>query len=291
MLLTICQIFINGLLIGGVYSLVSIGLTLIFGVMKIINFAHGEFLMIAMYFTFWIGQFLGVNPYLSMIIVVPLFFIIGFGTQRFIIQPVINTTVFAQIFVTIGLSFALQSFALMIWKGDYRTIEMSYIGSNELIKIWGLRIPFEKLGAFFIAMGMSSALFIFLKRTKIGKAIRASAQDLRGAQLSGINVYNIYRVAFGMGSACVGVAGAILMPIYQVFPTVGVHFVLMAYIIVVIGGMGNMAGAFLGGLLIGLIEVISGYFLAPALKETVCFIIFILVLLVRPQGLLGEKLR
>jgi len=286
MLETIVQLIINGLLLGGIYALVSIGLTLIFGVLEIINFAHGEFLMLGMYASFWLFHLLGVDPYLSLLIVIPSFFLVGLAVQRIIIQPIIDAPPLNQIFATVGLSIVLQNAALFFWKADYRTVRTDY--SSLVLKAGDLLISFPRLVAFVLALAMIAALLIFLKKTYTGKAITALAQQRRAAMLMGINIYRTYQIAFGIGIACVGAAGAILIPVYYAFPTVGALFVLIAFVVVILGGYNSLVGALVGGLIIGLVEAFSGFFLSPHLKEAVYFVIFILILLFRPTGLLGR---
>jgi branched-chain amino acid transport system permease protein len=278
---------INGILLGGVYALISIGLTLIFGVMNIINFAHGEFLMLSMYITFWLFHLYGVDPYLSILLIMPVFFLLGILVQRVIIQPILNAPHIAQIFATVGLSIVMQNAALLAWKADYRSIRVAYGISN--IKTGGLIISFPRLVTFAIAIAIVIGLFIFLKETLIGRAIRATAQNVRAALLMGINTNRIYFLAFALGTVCVGIAGGLLAPLYPTYPTVGAYFVLIAFVIVVLGGMGSMVGALLGGLLIGVVEVFSGFYVAPALKELFCFIVFIMILIFRPSGLMGKR--
>jgi len=286
MLIIIIQLIINGLLLGGMYALISIGLTLIFGVLEIINFAHGEFLMLSMYASFWLFQLYGIDPYLSLLIILPLFFLIGLAIQRAIIQPILNAPPLNQIFMTVGLSMVLQNLALFVWRADYRTVKTAY--SALTLKTSGLMISFPRLVAFILAMGVIGALLIFLKKTYTGKAIRALAQERRAAMLVGINVYRTYQIAFGIGIACVGAAGAILMPVYFVFPSVGALFVLIAFVVVILGGYNSLTGALIGGLIIGVVDAFSGFFISPHLREAICFVIFILILLFRPRGLLGR---
>jgi branched-chain amino acid transport system permease protein len=283
---TLIQLIINGLLLGGIYALISIGLTLIFGVVEIINFAHGEFLMLSMYSSYWLFQLYGVDPYVSMIIVLPAFFIIGWAVQRIIIQPIIDAPPLNQIFATVGVSLVLQNAALFFWKADYRTVRTAYSGLS--LKTAGLMISFPRLVAFFLALALIAVLLTFLKRTYTGKAIRAIAQERRAAMLMGIDINRIYKVAFGIGTACVGAAGAMLIPIYYTFPTVGGLFVLIAFVVVILGGYNSLIGALVGGLIIGVVEAFSGFFLSPHLKEAVYFVIFILILLFRPTGLFGR---
>jgi len=286
MLVIVIQLIINGLLLGGIYALISIGLTLIFGVLEIINFAHGEFLMLSMYASYWLFQLFGVDPYLSLLMVIPVFFLIGLAVQRVIIQPIINAPPLNQIFATVGLSLVLQNVALFFWKADYRTVRTAY--SALSLKTSGLMISFPRLVAFVLALGLISILLIFLKRTYTGKAIRALAQERRAATLMGINIYRTYQIAFGIGIACVGAAGAMLIPIYYAFPTVGALFVLIAFVVVVLGGYNSLTGALIGGLIIGIVEAFSGFFLSPHLKEAIYFVMFILILVFRPTGLFGR---
>jgi branched-chain amino acid transport system permease protein len=286
MLATVVQLIINGLLLGGIYALISIGLTLIFGVLEIINFAHGEFLMLSMYASYWLFQLYGVDPYVSLFMVIPTFFLMGLAVQRVIIQPIIHAPPLNQIFVTVGLSLVLQNGALFVWKADYRTVRTAY--STLALKTGGLMISFPRLVAFVLALAIIAALLIFLKQTYTGKAIRALAQQKRAAMLMGINIYRTYQIAFGIGIACVGAAGAMLIPIYYAFPTVGALFVLIAFVVVILGGYNSLIGALVGGLIIGVVEAFSGFFLSPHLKEAVYFVMFILILLLRPTGLFGR---
>jgi branched-chain amino acid transport system permease protein len=284
--ITVLQLIINGLLLGGMYALISIGLTLIFGVLEIINFAHGEFLMLAMYASFWLFQVYGIDPYVSMLIILPLFFLVGIAVQRVTIQPILNAPPLNQIFMTVGLSMVLQNVALFIWTADYRTVKTTYSGLT--LKAAGLLISFPRLVAFLLAMGLIAALLIFLKKTYTGKAIRALAQERKAAMLMGINVYRTYQIAFGIGSACVGAAGAMLIPVYFVFPSVGSLFVLIAFVVVILGGYNSLTGSLVGGLIIGVVEAFSGFFISPHLKEAIYFVIFILILLFKPTGLFGR---
>jgi branched-chain amino acid transport system permease protein len=284
--ITILQLVINGLLLGGMYGLISIGLTLIFGVLEIVNFAHGEFLMLSMYAAFWLFQLYGIDPYLSLLIILPVFFLLGIAVQRITIQPILNAPPLNQIFMTVGLSMVLQNAALFIWTADYRTMKTSY--SALTLKTAGLIISFPRLVAFLLAMALIAALLIFLKKTYTGKAIRALAQERKAAMLMGINVYRTYQFAFGIGIACVGAAGAMLIPVYFVFPSVGSLFVLIAFVVVILGGYNSLVGSLAGGLIIGVVESFSGFFVSPHLKEAIYFVIFILILLFKPTGLFGR---
>jgi branched-chain amino acid transport system permease protein len=282
---TILQLTINGLLIGGIYALIAIGLTLIFGVVRIINFAQGEFLMIGMFATFWIFSLLKIDPYIGLLIFTPLLFLLGMGTERVIIKPIQNAPALAQIFSTFGLSIVLQNGALMFWKSEYRSIETSY--SSAMINWAGLMINVPRLVVFLVAVGIVIFLYLFLQKTYLGKAMSAVAQDRDAAQLMGVDINKIYMLAFGLGIGLEGLAGALIMPIYATYPTVGFTFGLIAFVVVVLGGLGNMFGAFLGGLVIGLVESFSGFFISPELNTAIYFLIFVLVLIIRPSGLMG----
>ncbi len=285
MLETILQLAINGLTLGGIYALIAIGLTLIFGVVRIVNFAQGEFLMIGMFATFWIFSLLKIDPYIALFIFTPLLFLLGMGTERLIIKPIQNAPPIAQIFSTFGLSIVLQNGALMLWKSDYRSLETSY--SNAVINWAGLMINVPRLVAFLVAVGIVILLYLFLQKTYLGKAMNAVAQDRDAAQLMGVDINKIYMVAFGVGIGLEGLAGALIMPIYATYPTVGFTFGLIAFVVVVLGGLGNMIGAFLGGLIIGLVESFSGFYISPELNTAIYFLIFVLVLIIRPSGLMG----
>ncbi len=284
--ITILQLIINGLLLGGIYALISIGLTLIFGVLEIVNFAHGEFLMLAMYGSYFLFQYYGIDPYLSMVVIIVVFFFVGVAVQRLTIQPILNAPPLNQIFMTVGLSMVLQNLALFLWTADYRTVKTSY--SAMTLKSAGLIVSFPRLVAFLLAMGIIAALLIFLKKTYTGKAIRALAQERKAAMLMGINVYRMYQIAFGIGIACVGAAGAMLIPVFFVFPSVGGLFVLIAFVVVILGGYNSLTGSLVGGLIIGIVEAFSGFFISPHLKEAIYFVIFIGILLFRPTGIFGR---
>lgn len=283
MVSTALQILINGILLGGIYALISMGLALIVGVMKVINFAHGEFLMLTMYFSYWLYYFWGVNPYLSLVFLIPIFFVIGLLVQKGLIQRLIGDTDLAQIFATVGLSIAMQNGALFLWTADFRGVHTAL--GVESLNIFGYLISYSRLLILAVTLLVMFGLLIFLKKTFMGKAMRATAQNRRAAWLMGINVNRVYMVAFGIGSVCVAIAGAMLIPIYSVFPTVGTYFVIIAFVVVVLGGMGDIVGTFFAGLIIGLIETVGGYFLAPRLGALCVFIFFVLILLFRPAGI------
>jgi branched-chain amino acid transport system permease protein len=283
----ILQAGVNGLLMGGVYALIAIGLTLIFGVLEIVNFAHGEFVMLGMYFSYFLFTLLGIDPYLSIFITIPLLFFLGISTYKFLIEKVMGARLHIQILLTLGLMLFLQNLALFIWTSDYRSVKLGY--STTVYNLQGLMVSFPRFVACLVALSIAAILYIFLKKTDIGMAIRACTVEKEGAALVGINVKRIYLVAFGIGIVCAGVAGSTLLPFFYVSPTVGSIFVLTAFVIVVLGGMGNFAGALLGGLIIGVAESMGEVFLPGSLKQVVSFTIFILILFFRPMGLMGGR--
>ncbi len=289
------QLVISGILLGGIYALSSIGLTLIFGVMKIVNFAHGEFLMLAMYASFWLFQWFHLDPYVSMLISVPLFFLLGLLTYNVFIKKTIGAPILAQIFVTVGLSIIIENLALLFWSADFRSVSLPYLGHPFILG------PFPALGieeiiinkarliAFVFGISLSFAFYLFMKFSFLGKVIRATSQDRTTALLMGININKVYRVTFAMGILLVGIAGALMIPIYTVHPFVGFEFVLIMFVVVVLGGMGSIVGAVIAGLFIGVVEVFSGFLIGPESKQAVYFLVFIAVLVIRPSGLFGEK--
>ncbi len=280
------QVIVSGLLLGGVYALLSVGLNLIFGVVRVINFAHGDLMMLGMYLTFYLFGFYKIDPYLSaLILVAPALFLVGMAVQRLLIKPLQNASALMLIFSTFGLSIALQNLALMGFKADYRTILTPL--STATFNLAGISISIPRLIAFVLALVLLIGLYLLLRYTLIGKALRAVAENRVVTQLMGVRVQRLNLFAFGLGSAITGIAGALILPFSYVFPTIGGSYTLVAFVVVVLGGLGNMAGAFLGGLTIGLVESLSGTYIAPALKEAIYFVIFILVLLIRPQGLFG----
>lgn len=282
----IFQVLVSGMLIGGVYALISIGLNLIFGVVRIINFAHGDVLMVAMYAAFWLNNLVGIDPYVSSIILLPLLFLFGMLVQRVIVQPIQEASTNMQIFATVALSLILQNLALILWKGDFRTVQMPYAMST--FDVMNIIISVSRLIAFLVALASILLLYVFLKFTFTGKALRAIVEDNTVARLMGIKVERLYLLAFGLGAAFTGLGGILLIPFSAVYPTVGVPFTLLAFIVVVLGGLGSMGGTFLAGLFIGVVEAFSGTYVSPALKEAIYFGIFILVLLIRPQGIFGK---
>ena len=280
------QLVVNGLLLGGILAIISIGLTLIFGIVRVVNFAHGEFLMIGMYAVYLMHQHLGLHPYVASIFAVIFLFVAGALMQRFVIQPLLTADSHIQIFATVGVSTALLNLALLLFGADVFSVRLNDFTSST-IKLGSITIVSAQLITFCVALALIVGLHWFLHNTFLGRAVRATAQHRYAAQLMGVNVERIYILAFGLGCACLGLASGLLLPQYPVFPTIGSFFVLTAFVIVVLGGLGSLSGAFLGSLIIGLVDSLSGYYVAPDLKEVIYFLIFIGILVFRPTGLLG----
>ena len=281
------QTIVNGLLTGSIYSLVAIGLTLIYGVMLILNFAHGEFLMLGMYAAFWSFTLLGLDPYLSLPIAALLVFGVGALIQSTLVQRVLESHPLNQIILLLGVSMLLIGLVQFFWTAEPKAIHVPY--ETEVFVIGQLRFSIPRTVAFFGAMIISLALYLFLQYSKTGAAIRAVSQSRPGALLMGINVKFIYLLTFGIGAAVTAVGGAMLTPNYRMIPTVGQPFAVTAFVVVVLGTMGNFIGAFLGGLIIGLVEAFAGFFFGGDVKIVASMLVFILILLFRPAGLFGGR--
>jgi branched-chain amino acid transport system permease protein len=278
---------LNGLLTGAVYALVALGLTLIYGVLHIINFAHGALLTAAMFAAFFAFRLLGLDPYVAILLIAPAFFAIGYALQRFVIGPASHGNDRNMLLVTLGLAVVIENALLFSFRADTRTIDLPYAFQTIDFGFTFLAVP--RVIGFAAVLVVALALWALMTLTDTGKAIRAVAKEKLGAQLAGIDVDHTYAITFGLGTACVAIAACLLMPTYYVNPTAGEAFVLVAFTIVVLGGMGSVAGALIGGLVVGVVESLSALFLGESLGQIGIFLIFIAVLLVRPTGLFGAK--
>ena len=281
----ILNVLVFGLLLGGIYGLVSIGLNLIFGVVRIVNFAQGELVMFGMYGCYYAYAFLGINPYLSVLVVAPLVGLLGVAIQRLVIQPLHNESNM-QIFATFGLLMLFQNIMLAVSRGEAFSIG-GQVGA-DVLTVGDLRISVVRLVTLVATTLITIGLHLFLSRTIAGKSIRAVTQDKRAARVMGINVERTFLFTFGIGAALAGMAGALLTPIYSITPTVGGNFIMAAFAVVVLGGLGSVWGAYIGGLIVGVVEAFAGYYIDPALKNAIWFVIFLVVLIVRPSGLFGQ---
>ncbi|WP_339948076.1 branched-chain amino acid ABC transporter permease [uncultured Albimonas sp.] len=281
----ILNILAVGLLLGGIYALVSVGLNLIFGVIRVVNFAQGEFVMLGMYGALAAQLALGLDPYLGAVLILPALFALGCAVYWLILRPLQGEPMM-QIFATFGLLMLIQNAVLAATGGVAFSANSSLaVGS---VSLGPVQVGTGRLIVLIAASVVTGGLAWYLRATWHGKAIRAVAQDRAAAKLMGVNVQRIYTISFGIGAALAGLAGCLLAPLYSMTPQIGINFILPAFAVVVLGGLGSVAGAYLGGFVVGLTEAFSGYYLDPALKHAVLFVVFIVVLVIRPQGLFGH---
>lgn len=278
-------VLVFGILLGGIYGLVSIGLNLIFGVVRIVNFAQGELVMFGMYGSYFAYSQWGISPYLSVFIVAPLVGLIGVAIQRLVIQP-LHAEPNMQIFATFGLLMFFQNLMLAVSRGEAYSVGGS-VGA-AVLEVGNMKLSLVRVITLVAVTLITIGLHQFLARTITGKSIRAVTQDKRAARAMGINVEKTFLITFGIGSALAGMAGAMLTPIYSITPAVGGNFILAAFAVVVLGGLGSVWGAYLGGLIVGVVEALAGFYIDPALRSAVWFVIFLIVLIVRPSGLMGQ---
>ncbi len=281
------QSLISGILIGGVYALIGIGLTIIFGVMRVINFAHGEIMMVGMYMTYFLFTLLGIDPFVSVLVTIPLMFVFGAILQKLFINRILGALPQNQILLTIGMGLIMSNSMMLAFTSDYKILTTSY--SSSSFRLAGLSVSKPLAISFLITAAISAALYWFLMKTDTGQAIRATAQDREAAQLMGINVKWMSILAFGIGASMAGTAGALISPTYYIFPQVGSAFTLKAFVITVLGGMGSIVGATLGGVIIGVVESMGAAYISSDWKDVVVFAIFLLVLLIKPSGLMGTS--
>jgi len=281
------QTIVNGLFTGGIYALVAIGLTLIYGVMLILNFAHGEFLMLGMYIAYWCFTLFGMDPYLAIPIAAILIFALGALIQAGLVQRVLTAHPLNQIILLLGVSTLIMGLVQFFFSAEARSIHVSY--ETSVISLMGLRFSIPRMIAFFAALVIAIGLYLFLQYTRMGKAIRAVSQSRDAATLMGINVKFVYMLTFGIGAAVTAVGGALLTPNYKMIPTIGQQFGVIAFVVVVLGTMGNFLGAFFGGLIIGVVEAFAGYVLGGDVKIIASMLVFILILLFKPAGLFGRR--
>ena len=282
---TVLHVLVVGILLGGIYGLVSIGLNLIFGVIRVVNFAHGELVMLGMYGVYLAYSLLGIDPYVSILLVVPALFLFGLIVQRLIIEPLQSESMM-QMFATFALLTILQNVVLAITRGEGHNVP-TRVGSMGL-ELGDIRLAATRLIILLAVTVIAVLLHLFLQRTLIGKSIRAVTQDRQAARLMGINVERTFMVTFGIGAALAGLAGALIAPIYTLSPGIGGNFILAAFAVVVLGGLGSVAGAYFGGMIVGIVEAFAGYYIDPELKQAIWFLIFLAVLVVRPNGLFGQ---
>jgi branched-chain amino acid transport system permease protein len=282
---TLVQSIVSGILTGSLYAMIGIGLTVIFGVMRIINMAHGDMVMLGMYGAFWAFTLWKIDPFLSIILWVPASFLGGMLAYRFLLKKIVPAGELNTLLYTAGLSLFVANLALFAWTGDYRTIKLDY--AVVPLRPFGIAVPIPLAIAFGMAIGITIALYWFMMKTDTGRAIRATSQEPMAAALMGVNASQMEMVTFGLGTALACGAGVLLVPSLYLYPTVGEILVAKCFVIVVLGGLGSVPGAIAGGLLLGLVESLGAVYVSVAYKDTIGFIIFLLVLLFRPSGLFG----
>jgi len=283
----ILQVLINGILLGGIYVTIAVGLNVIYGVMRIINYAQGDFLMIGMYIAYWLFVFLGMIPYTAIVPVTIMLFSIGFLLFMYIVKPILRLPYESQILTFVGIIFVLQNFALIVWTADYRSVNIPFL--SYPIVIGDLYIPLGRLITLLISIIITLIVYFFFKNTKFGKFIIAASQDPLGAEIIGIDTSAVKAVATGLGIALAGIGGCILLPIYYVYPYVGTRLGILGFIIITLGGLGSFIGAIVGSFIIGLIESIVGTFFSSELAFAAALLLYIIILLIRPTGLFGER--
>jgi len=280
------QLIVSGLLIGFVFSLIAVGLTLIWGVMDILNFAHGDFLMLAMFSSFLMFANLGLDPLLSLPMVVALLFMVGLLTFRWVIRPVLGYPGLIALLATFGLSIFIRNLVLFFVGPNYRVINQSILAGKNF-SILGLHFSLSQTMSAIGCVLITSAVYLLIARTKFGRSLRATSLDKDTALLMGINTNRVFALTFGLGAACVGFAGGMLSNFYPIFPEVGLNFAIMSFVIVALGGFGNISGAFLAGIFVGLVENVGGFLIGPEFKYTLVFVLYLVVISIRPKGLFG----
>jgi len=279
------QGIVSGLLSGGVYAMIALGMALIFGVMRVINVAHGTLLMLGGFTTYWLFALYGLNPFFSLLISFPLLFLVGLLLQRFFVSRVIGAPELSSLILTFGLSIFITNMAVMSWTSDYRSVE--FLTGSFLLGPIAISKP--RLVTFSFALLITVAAFLFLNNTKIGKAIRATSQHRELAQVCGINVRRIDMITFGLASGLAGAGGSLISIMFSVFPEMGRGYVFKSFLVIVLGGAGNYPGAFLGGLILGIVEALTSLLLSAQLSEVTAYVLLVVLLLLRPTGLLGGR--
>lgn len=279
------QALVSGFLMGLIYSLVSVGLTIIWGVMDIINFAHGDFLMLAMFITFWFYTLFGFDPLVSIPLAAIGIFLLASITYHLLIKRILTESLLTTLLATFGLALFLRNSAQFLWRADYRTILNPVLQGS--FSVAGIYVSIPKLVGALISVITVTLVYVFMKKTRIGRAIQAVSMDREAALLMGINADRIYNITFGIGGACVGIAGALLANFYPISPQAGIFFVIIAFTCVALGGFGSILGSLIAGVIIGIVESVGGFLIGPAFKYAIVFLIYLLVVLIRPKGLFG----
>jgi len=281
------QTLVNGILLGGLYACIGIAFSLLYGVMNLLNLAHGSLIMIGGYISFFFFQRLGVDPFLSLPVSMICMFVIGYLVQKIIINRVVDANIFMVMILTFGIDLILVNIALLLWSADYRTLNAPYASQN--FQLGPVVIPFLRLAVFCAALLLTAALALFMRFTATGQAIQATALDRYAARLIGIDVMQIYAVTFGISSALAGAAGCLLAMVMPIYPELGGPLTLKAFIVAVLGGLGGLYGALIGGIVLGVVELVGAYIIGPSYQVGIGVAMLLAVLVFRPQGILGKR--
>jgi branched-chain amino acid transport system permease protein len=285
------QTLVFGLFVGGIYGIAAMGLALVFGVLKMLNIAHGELLMLGGYATFWAFSTLGMDPFVSLGIGIPVLFLIGLLLDRAVYHRIVRLVgeekIKNSLLVSFGLTLVIQNLAIWLFTADERTVQVSYAGVGW--NLLGVTLPYTRLVSLLIAIIVTLALNYLLHHTYPGKAILATAEDFEAAELAGINIHRVYMMTFALGASLASIAGTLVTVIYGISPSIGIIWTLKALIVIVLAGTGSILGAFPAGILLGVVEAVSGAFIGSTYREVVGLVIFLLVLILRPQGLFGRN--
>jgi branched-chain amino acid transport system permease protein len=281
------QVLINGILLGGLYGVMALGMSLIWGVMNIVNIAHGAIIMVGAYLTFWMFTLWGVDPFVSLPITIAALFVYGYCLQRYVLNLIVRAQLFLTLLITFGVEVVMINLARILWSSDLRQVTPTYAAAN--FEVGGLTIPWVRLWVFVTTVVLSVVFLIVLERTRLGRAIRATSEELRAARLTGIPVAHIYAVTFGLGCALAGAAGGLWGMLFPVTPVMGGSLTLKSFVVAVLGGLGTMMGAIVGGLVLGLTESFTSTYLGPTYPNAVSFGLLVLILIVRPSGILGRR--
>ncbi len=285
MLLT--QVLVNGLLLGGLYGMMALGMSLIWGVMNIVNIAHGALIMLGAYLTFWTFTLWGWDPFVSLPATIVALFVYGYCVQRFLLNLIVRAQLFLTLLITFGLEVVMVNLARIFWSSDLRQVTPTYAATN--FEVGGITIPYVRLWVFITTVVLSVLFLLLLERTKLGRAIRATSEELRAARLTGIPVAHIYAVTFGLGAALAGAAGGLWGMLFPITPIMGGGLTLKSFVVAVLGGLGTMMGAIIGGLVLGVAESVTSTYLGPTYPNAVSFGLLVLILIFRPTGLLGRR--
>ncbi len=281
------QVLVNGILLGGLYACMAIGFSVIWGVMNLINLAHGSMIVLGAYITYFITTQTSIDPFLTIPISGAGLFVLGFLLQKYLLNYVVHASVFMTLILTFGLDMVMINVNLALFTADIRSITTSYAGLG--FQIGEIRLPYTRLGVFILALALTFALYLFMQRTRIGRAIRATAQNVRAARVLGIDTKRIYAVTFGIGACMAGAAGSLMAVVYAFSPVVGASFTMKSFVIVVLGGLGSMHGAIVAGIILGVAENLVSGLLDPGYSEATGFILLVLILVLRPRGLFGKQ--